>query len=71
MWDKQLSNQATLAQFKEEEEEKQKFQAERKIAMQNLELSQHQRLQQEHLNKIIYSNTPTENYFDQFNTTSR
>ena len=71
LWDKQLLSQTITGNLKEEQEEKEKLNVERKMAKQNLELSQQQKLQQEYLNKVIYSNIPTEDYFTQFNTTSR
>lgn len=41
------------------------------VREQNTILNSEQRRQHEYLDKVVYTNTPTAAYFDQFNTSSR
>lgn len=71
LWHEQIKNQDIVAKLKEDEEENQNTEIKKKVAKQNEDLSQEQKFQQEYLNKVVYTNAPSENYFSQFNTTSR
>lgn len=43
----------------------------KKIAEENLRLAEEQKSRNNFLNKIVYANRATDEYFDQFNKTSR
>jgi len=55
------------------EKEKQRLQKEKakQIALENLRKAEDDRKRQHHLNRVVYTNKPTADYFSQFNTTSR
>ncbi|CAL8323580.1 unnamed protein product [Merluccius merluccius] len=70
-WDLQ---RMTLARKGEEEERKEReLQRERKIQLDqyNMQLAKEQQAHQEYLDKKLYTNRPSGDYFNQFNTTSR
>lgn len=37
----------------------------------NMELAREQRLRQEYLNRVLYKNTCSDDFFEQFNTSTR
>lgn len=71
LWDEVISKQARTTQLHMEEEQKQKTEMERKLAENNLELAAQQKMKQDYINKVVYSNIPSDNYFAQFNSSSR
>ncbi|KAJ3586116.1 hypothetical protein NHX12_012517 [Muraenolepis orangiensis] len=70
-WDLQ---QMSLASRGEEEERREReLQRERKIQLDqyNVQLAKEQQAHQEYLDKKLYTNEPSRDYFNQFNTASR
>ncbi|GIX91940.1 hypothetical protein CEXT_470171 [Caerostris extrusa] len=70
-WDAQLIHQENIALLMEQENKERRFDFNKKVSSQNTELSYEQRRQQEFLEKVVYTNVPTKEFFDQFNTTSK
>ncbi|CAH8458410.1 unnamed protein product [Heterobilharzia americana] len=70
-WDSQRLKSARLGMLLEKEIERSSRQVKQQIAEQNLKLAFEQKAFQEYLNKELYTNQPTGDYFTQFNTTSR
>ncbi|GIY37093.1 RIB43A-like with coiled-coils protein 1 [Caerostris darwini] len=70
-WDAQLIHQENIALLMEQENKERRFDFNKKVSSLNTELSYEQRRQQEFLEKVVYTNVPTKEFFDQFNTTSR
>uniref|UniRef100_A0A5K4F881 RIB43A-like with coiled-coils protein 2 n=1 Tax=Schistosoma mansoni TaxID=6183 RepID=A0A5K4F881_SCHMA len=70
-WDNQILKSARLGLLIEREIERSTREINRKVAEKNLQLAQEQKSFQDYLNKELYTNQPTGQYFTQFNTTSR
>lgn len=70
-FDKMLESLAENVQLKEENLAQLKGEQLKELRHENLCLADKQRRQNEHINKVVYTNKPTEEYFNQFNTTSR
>ncbi|CAH8825717.1 unnamed protein product [Trichobilharzia szidati] len=70
-WDNQRLRSARLGLLLEREIERSTREMNQKIAEQNLKLACEQKSFQDYLNKELYTNQPTADYFTQFNTTSR
>ncbi|KAK4473907.1 hypothetical protein MN116_003232 [Schistosoma mekongi] len=70
-WDNQRLKSARLGLLIEREIERSTREIKRKIAEKNLQLANEQKAFQDYLNKELYTNQPTSDYFNQFNTTSR
>lgn len=43
----------------------------KKILEQNKQLAKEQTTKQEYMERVVFTNVPTEAYYDQFNTTTR
>jgi septum formation inhibitor MinC len=70
-WDKQKLREETAALILDEEIRSRHRDVRGQMSSTNMELAREQRLRQEYLNRILYTNSPTEDYFAQFNTTTR
>ena len=63
--------QAQKAILMEREKNRHAAELEKSIAEENMRLSQEQRANLTRLNKEVYTNPPTDDYFAQFNTCTR
>ncbi|XP_076760511.1 RIB43A-like with coiled-coils protein 2 [Xylocopa sonorina] len=70
-WDRLMNTQAVLASSYQREIDRKRAEALRKIAGENLELAQRHKSEQEYLNRVIYKNKPTAEFFEQFNRDAR
>ncbi|XP_023209703.1 RIB43A-like with coiled-coils protein 2 [Centruroides sculpturatus] len=70
-WDKLILHQNRCAILKERELSRRKKRTDQNLCLMNHELAKEQTLRKEYLNKIVYTNPLTEDYFSQFNTTTR
>ncbi|KAG8200176.1 hypothetical protein JTE90_024961 [Oedothorax gibbosus] len=70
LWDKQLRNMEDSFKRLEEERNNSRRKLDKDILLVNELLAQEQRRQQEFLNRV-YTNVPSKEFFEQFNTTSR
>ncbi|CAH8450110.1 unnamed protein product [Dicrocoelium dendriticum] len=70
-WDKQRMKSARLGILIEREIERCTKEIKKKLADENLKLAMDQKAFQKYLNSEVYTNQPTAEYFNQFNTTSR
>lgn len=71
LWDEQVRSLDDTCKRLEEEQRSNRRKLNEKITSMNEYLAQEQRRQQEFLNKVVYTNAPSKEFFDQFNTTSR
>lgn len=70
-WDMQRMKSAHLGILIEREIERCTKEIKKKLAQENLKLALDQKAFQKYLNSEVYTNQPTAEYFNQFNTTSR
>ncbi|TGZ75644.1 hypothetical protein CRM22_000272 [Opisthorchis felineus] len=70
-WDAQRLKSAKLGLLLERELDRTTKQLKKQLAEENLKLALDQKAFQEHLDREVYTNQPTADYFTQFNTTSR
>ncbi|CAL8071206.1 unnamed protein product [Calicophoron daubneyi] len=70
-WDEQRIKAAKLSVLLEREIERSTKEIKKRLAEENLRLALDQKAFKEYLDKEVYTNQPTADYFTQFNTTSR
>ncbi|CAL7936695.1 unnamed protein product [Xylocopa violacea] len=70
-WDRLMNTQAVLASSYQREIDRKRAETKRKIAEENLELAQRHKSEQEYLNRVLYKNKPTAEFFEQFNRDAR
>ena len=70
-WHEQSSAIARAAALVEREKELLQKEKERSMAQQNSTKANEDRQRQYHLNHVVYTNKPSQDYFSQFNTSSR
>lgn len=71
IWDLQLLKLSTEAEDKETKAEEMRRQRRIQTDQYNMQLAKEQQEHQDYLNKKLYTNKPTKDYFHQFNTSSR
>ncbi|XP_033321550.2 RIB43A-like with coiled-coils protein 2 [Megalopta genalis] len=70
-WDQLMNSHAVAASTYHREMERKRAEINRKIAEENLQLAEEHRSHQEYLNKVLYKNGPTAEFFEQFNRDAR
>lgn len=70
-WDRQLIHQCRGGILNERQQKRDRRQMNKELCLMNHELAREQASHNEYLNKVVYTNPPTEDYFAQFNTTTR
>lgn len=70
-WEQNVLTRAKYELLLRRDQQRQLKELEKKNAEQNSDMAQEQRLRQDYVNKIVYSNTPSEEYYQQFNTSTR
>lgn len=71
IWAKYLNDQLKHDAFMVEQNEKQRRALNMQIAMENQNLAQTQQERNKYLNSNVYRSTLTNDFYEQFNTTSR
>ncbi|ESN91169.1 hypothetical protein HELRODRAFT_90340 [Helobdella robusta] len=69
--DRQRLNQSKVATLMERDVERKRKEMMKMLADENLKLAREQRSMQQYLNKDLYTNEPTAEFFKQFNTSTR
>ncbi|XP_035220127.1 RIB43A-like with coiled-coils protein 2 isoform X2 [Stegodyphus dumicola] len=70
-WAECIKNQENILLVNDENEKREKSEINKTLALENKQLAQQQKCQQEYINKVLNTNVPSTEYFTQFNTTSR
>ncbi|XP_033215002.1 RIB43A-like with coiled-coils protein 2 isoform X2 [Belonocnema kinseyi] len=70
-WNRLMAGNAYAAETYHRELERKKAQLNKQIAEENLRLAEQQKSQQEYLNRVIYKNRPSREFFEQFNKGTR
>ncbi|GBM05362.1 RIB43A-like with coiled-coils protein 2 [Araneus ventricosus] len=70
-WDEFILGQQQMFQLLDSAEKRTSQELSKKLEIENQEIAQQQKQYREYFNKVINSNIPSEQYFAQFNTTSR
>jgi hypothetical protein len=60
-----------MAQERAQETERERAERNRRIAQENLRLAEEERQRKRYLTKLLTENTPSEDFFKQFGTSSR
>ncbi|OAD57189.1 RIB43A-like with coiled-coils protein 2 [Eufriesea mexicana] len=70
-WDRLMNTQAAIADSCQREIDRKRAEIKRQIAEENLELAQRHKSHQQYLNRVLYKNKPTAEFFEQFNRDAR
>ena len=71
LWDEQALNIMTAQERLVEDQEHQKRDKARQSALENLKKAEEDKEREKYRNNELYTNRPTKDFFDQFNTSSR
>ncbi|XP_037030864.1 RIB43A-like with coiled-coils protein 2 [Bradysia coprophila] len=70
-WQQQTNNLARITELKEREIERARRTLNQKLQTENRQMADEQKCYQDYMNKVVFTNSPTSEYFNQFNTSSR
>ncbi|XP_076237645.1 RIB43A-like with coiled-coils protein 2 [Calliopsis andreniformis] len=70
-WDRLMNSHAEMAIVYQRELDRKRAEVNKKIAEENLQLAQQHKVHQEYLNRVVYKNKPTAEFFEQFNRDAR
>ncbi|KAG8187879.1 hypothetical protein JTE90_002424 [Oedothorax gibbosus] len=70
-WNKYILGQQNDSRYLDERARQLRLQFSKSLQMENQQLAREQRQKNDYMNKVVYSNVPSKEFFDQFNTSSR
>ncbi|XP_025159066.1 RIB43A-like with coiled-coils protein 2 isoform X1 [Harpegnathos saltator] len=70
-WDRLMTSHLQVAYSHARELDQRKSELNKKIAEENLQLAERQKSHQDYLNRVLYKNMPTADFYEQFNKSTR